>query len=143
MTRSHPLMDAGVIVGSLEESASLRPLIVETSILALAGTGITLLLFFLFRTYPISVLRNTLAMLSREKGRATVTLQSIGDGVISTDQEDRVLIINRMAEKITGWTQGEAAGKPIGEVFRPEGDVLVDLGGASRKIQSRQSPGAR
>ncbi len=140
MTRSHPLMDAGLIVGSLEASASLRPLIVETSILALAGTGITLLLFFLFRTYPNSVLRNTLAMLSREKGRAKVTLQSIGDGVISTDQEDRVLIVNRMAEKITGWTQGEAAGKPIDEVFRPEGDVLVDLGGASRKIQIDKAP---
>lgn len=140
MTRSHPLMDSGVIVGSLEESTSLRPLVVETAVLAMVGTGITLLLFFLFRTYPMAALRNALDMLSREKGRATVTLQSIVDGVISTDPEDRVLIVNRMAERITGWTQAEAAGKLIGEVFHPEGDVLVDRKGTSRKIEADKSP---
>jgi signal transduction histidine kinase len=140
MTRTHPLMDSGVIVGSIEESASLRPLIVETTVLGMAGSGITLLLFLLFRVYPISALRNALDMLSREKGRATVTLQSIGDGVISTDPEDRVLIVNRMAERITGWTQAEAAGKPIGEVFHPEGDVLVDRTGVSRRIEAGKSP---
>jgi signal transduction histidine kinase len=140
MTRSHPLMDSGVIVGSLEESTSLRPLIVESTVLAMAGMGIILLLFLLFRVYPVSALRKALDNLSREKGRATVTLQSIGDGVISTDPEDRVLIINRMAERITGWTQAEAAGKPIGEVFHPEGDVLVDRNEVSRTIEAGKSP---
>jgi signal transduction histidine kinase len=140
MTRSHPLMDSGVIVGSLEESASFRPLIVDSTVLATAGTGVTLLLFLLFRVYPISALRNALNMLSREKGRATVTLQSIGDGVISTDPEDRILIVNRMAEKITGWAQAEAVGKPIGEVFRPENDVLVDRNGVSHSIEAGKSP---
>ena len=140
MTRTHPLMDSGVIVGSIEESASLRPLIVETAILGIAGTGITLLLFLLFRVYPVSALRNALDMLSREKGRAAVTLQSIDDGVISTDPEDRVLFVNRLAERITGWTQAEAAGKPVGEVFHPEGDVLVDRNGVSRRIEAGKSP---
>ena len=140
MTRSHPLMDSGVTVGYLEERASLRPLVVGSSVLAIGGTGITLFLFFLFRTYPISALRDALDMLSREKGRATVTLQSIGEGVISTDPEDRVLIVNRMAERITGWTQADAAGKPIGEVFHPEVDVLVDRNGTSRRIEADKSP---
>ena len=140
MTRSHPLMDSGVIVGSIEEVASLRPLVVKSALLAMVGTGITLLLFFLFRTYPMTALRNALDMLSREKGRATVTLQSIGDGVISTDPEDRILIVNRMAERITGWTQAEAAGKPIREVYDPEGDVLVDRNGTSRRIEAGASP---
>ncbi len=140
MTRSHPLMDSGVIVGSIEESASLRPLIVESAVLAAVGTGITLILFVLFRVYPMTALRNALDMLSREKGRARVTLQSIGDGVISIDPEDRVLIVNRMAEEITGWSQGEAAGKPIGEVFPPEGGVLVDRNGVSRRIEAGKSP---
>jgi len=140
ITRTYPLMDSGVIVGSLEESASLRPLMIETTFLGMAGLGIALLLFFLFRTYPMAALRNALDMLSREKGRATVTLQSIVDGVISTDPEDRVLLVNRMAERITGWTQAEAAGKIIGEVFHPEGDVLVDRKGTSRKIEADKSP---
>ncbi len=140
MTRTHPLMDSGVIVGSLEESASLRPLIIETAVLGMGGLGITLLLFLLFRVYPMSALRNAHDLLSREKGRATVTLQSIVDGVISTDPEDRVLIVNRMAQRITGWTQAEAAGKPIGEVFHPEGDVLVDRNGVSHTIEADKSP---
>ena len=140
ITRSHPLMDSGVIVGSIDESASLRPLIVNSAILATAGTAITLVLFLLFRVYPMSALRNALDMLSREKGLAKVTLQSIGDGVISTDPEERVLIVNRTAERITGWTQADAAGKPIDEVFQPEGDVLVDRHGASRRVEAGKSP---
>jgi len=140
IAKSHPLMDSGVIVGFIEESASLRPLIVKTALLAGVGTGIALLLFLLFRVYPISALRNAHDLLSREKGRAKVTLQSIGDGVISTDPEDRVLIVNRAAERITGWTQAEAAGRPIGEVFHPEGDVLVDRIGGSRRIEAGKSP---
>jgi C4-dicarboxylate-specific signal transduction histidine kinase len=140
MTRSHPLTDSGVIVGSIEESASLRPLTGETAVIALVGTGFTLLLFLFFRTYPIAALRDALDKLSRERGRARVTLQSIGDGVISTDAEDRVLIVNRTAQRITGWTHDEAVGKPIGEIFRPEGDVLVDRNGVSRKIEADRSP---
>jgi signal transduction histidine kinase len=140
MTRSHPLTDSGVIVGSIEESASLRPLCGKTAVLALVGTGFTLLLFFFFRAYPMAALRDALDKLSRERGRAKVTLQSIGDGVISTDPEDRVLIVNRTAQRITGWTQDEAAGKPIGEIFRPEGDVLVDRNGVGRKIEADRYP---
>ena len=140
MTRTHPLMDSGVIVGSFEESSSLRPLIAGTTLLGAAMLGISMILFLLFRVYPISALRDALDMLSREKGRATVTLQSIGDGVISIDPEDRVLIVNRMAEKITGWAQTEAVGKSIGEVFRCEKDVLVDRYGVSHSIEAGRSP---
>ena len=140
ITRAHPLMDSGLVVGSLEATASVRPLILQTAAMATTGAGIILLLLFLFRTYPLTALRNALDMLSREKGRSRVTLQSIGDGVISTDAEDRVLIVNRMAEKITGWTQAEAAGKPIGEVFQPEGDVFADRKGGARRVETYKSP---
>ena len=138
--RSHPLMDAGLIVGSLEGTSSVRPLIRQTLVMAVVGAGVILLLLFLFRKYPLTALRSALDMLSREKGRSNVTLQSIGDGVISTDAEGRVLIVNRMAEKITGWTQVEAARKPIGEVFQPEGDVFVDRNGGARRIETVKSP---
>jgi PAS domain S-box-containing protein len=46
------------------------------------------------------------------------TLASIGDAVMSTDEEKRVRLLNPVAEGLTGWTQAEAQGKPIGEVFR-------------------------
>ncbi len=57
------------------------------------------------------------AALAEEKERLAVTLRSIGDGVITTDVEGRILLINKVAENLTGWTQQEAAGRPLTEVF--------------------------
>lgn len=55
--------------------------------------------------------------LEREKERLRITIASIGDGVISTDINGNVVILNKVAEKLTGWSQKEARGKPIEEVF--------------------------
>ena len=46
-----------------------------------------------------------------------VTLQSIGDAVLATDAEGRVTRLNAVAETLTGWTQAEAAGRPVADVF--------------------------
>jgi PAS domain S-box-containing protein len=56
--------------------------------------------------------------LAQEKERLAVTLRSIGDGVITTDLDGTVLLINNAAEALTGWTQQEAAGKPLAAVFQ-------------------------
>jgi diguanylate cyclase (GGDEF)-like protein/PAS domain S-box-containing protein len=55
-------------------------------------------------------------MAEREKLR--VTLRSIGDGVIATDAEGLVTLMNGMAETLTGWTADKAAGRPFAEVFQ-------------------------
>jgi PAS domain S-box-containing protein len=55
--------------------------------------------------------------LAAEKERLLVTLCSIGDGVIATDREGEILLINKVAEELTGWTKEEAIGKPCSEVF--------------------------
>lgn len=47
----------------------------------------------------------------------TVTLHSIGDAVLATDVDGRVTRLNPIAEKLTGWTQAEAAGRPVADVF--------------------------
>ncbi len=56
--------------------------------------------------------------LFREKQNAQITLQSIGDGVITTDAECRVEYLNPVAEELTGWALDAAAGRPIDEIFR-------------------------
>ncbi|MDP9012047.1 MAG: EAL domain-containing protein [Pseudomonadota bacterium] len=53
-----------------------------------------------------------------EKERAQVTLNSIGDAVVSTDGSGHVTYLNVVAETLTGWPQREAAGRPLEEVFR-------------------------
>ncbi len=64
--------------------------------------------------------RRAAAEQERERARrwAAQTLSSIGDGVITTDNEGRVSFLNRVASELTGWTPEEATGKPIQEVFR-------------------------
>jgi PAS domain S-box-containing protein len=47
-----------------------------------------------------------------------VTVGSIGDGVITTDNEGRVTYLNAVAESLTGWKQQDAAGQPLDTVFR-------------------------
>jgi diguanylate cyclase (GGDEF)-like protein/PAS domain S-box-containing protein len=56
--------------------------------------------------------------LFEEKERAQVTLDSIGDAVISTDADGRVTYVNAVAEALTGWSRQAAAGRPLVEVFR-------------------------
>ena len=46
-----------------------------------------------------------------------VTLHSIGDGVIATDSLACVTMLNPVAEQLTGWTQVQAMGRPVDEVF--------------------------
>lgn len=55
--------------------------------------------------------------LEGEKERLAVTLRSIGDGVISVDTAGRVVLLNRVAEQLCGWSQAEAEGRPLAEIF--------------------------
>ncbi len=60
--------------------------------------------------------------LREEKERLAVTLRSIGDGVITTDRAGRVMLMNRVAEELTGWLQEDAEGRPLDEVFHSFGE---------------------
>ncbi len=57
------------------------------------------------------------ADLMAEKERLLVTLASIGDAVIATGTDGRIVLMNRVAENLTGWLQAEAIGHPLSEVF--------------------------
>jgi diguanylate cyclase (GGDEF)-like protein/PAS domain S-box-containing protein len=52
-----------------------------------------------------------------EKQQALVTLESIGDAVITSNMQSKVTYLNPIAEKMTGWTKNDAVGKPLLEVF--------------------------
>ena len=52
-----------------------------------------------------------------EKERAQVTLNSIGEAVLTTDLSGRVTYLNPVGERMTGWSCEEAVGRPLAEVF--------------------------
>jgi diguanylate cyclase (GGDEF)-like protein/PAS domain S-box-containing protein len=56
--------------------------------------------------------------LFRERQLAEVTLNSIGDAVLTTDLTFNITSLNPIAEAMTGWTSSEAKGRPLEEVFR-------------------------
>ncbi|MBW1955377.1 MAG: PAS domain S-box protein [Deltaproteobacteria bacterium] len=78
--------------------------------------------------------REERAALHEAGERHLVTLMSVGDAVITTDPGGRVELMNPEAERLTGWTQDEARGKALDEVFR-----IINEG----KRQPVESPVAR
>jgi PAS domain S-box-containing protein len=56
--------------------------------------------------------------LQRQKELLSVTLSSIGDCVLVTDNEGRITFMNPVAEEVTGWRLSDAIGRPTTEVFR-------------------------
>jgi len=75
----------------------------------------------------ITTRKLTESKLAEERERLAVTLASIGDGVITTDTEGKVTLINQVAEQITGWDNGEAIGRPLIEVFHIINEVTRQL----------------
>jgi diguanylate cyclase (GGDEF)-like protein/PAS domain S-box-containing protein len=57
------------------------------------------------------------AIISKSEEQFKTTLLSVGDGVISVDEQGKVLILNHVAQELTGWNHEEAIGKPIQEIF--------------------------
>ncbi|MBF0199021.1 MAG: PAS domain S-box protein [Planctomycetes bacterium] len=66
----------------------------------------------------ITEMKNAELALEAEKERLAVTLRSIGDGVITTDTDGNILMLNKAAEKLTGWSTHEASGRPLPDVLK-------------------------
>ncbi len=62
--------------------------------------------------------RQRVEQLRRSEENLAITLQSIGDAVISTDANGNIARMNPTAERLTGWTLADAKGMPLTEVFR-------------------------
>lgn len=66
--------------------------------------------------------------LEEEKERLAITLRSIGDGVVATDSSGSVVLLNHVAEDLTGWSQEEARGRPVTEIVITT-EALMDFSG--------------
>ena len=67
--------------------------------------------------WDITELRELAASLAEDRSLLSVTLESIGDAVITTDARGRITWLNPVAERLTGWTSAEAIGRTLIDVF--------------------------
>ncbi len=93
-------------------------MVVLRLILAATIGAIALFLWQNTRTAYGQALYESQDQLKESLERRSITLKAIGDGVIATDNRGRIDLLNSMAEALTGWSHGEAIGKPLEEVFR-------------------------
>ncbi|HUB27364.1 MAG TPA: PAS domain S-box protein, partial [Tepidisphaeraceae bacterium] len=75
-------------------------------------------LVFVGALMDVTAAKEAQEKLRRSERRYAVTLSSIGDAVIATDDAAHVTFMNLVAEKLTGWQSADAMGRPITEVFR-------------------------
>ncbi|HQK56750.1 MAG TPA: PAS domain S-box protein [Methanolinea sp.] len=85
-------------------------------------------------------------LLAAEKELLSVTFNSITDGVISTDLDERVRYLNRAACHLTGWNPDEAAGQPLERIFpvtgsagQSEGSLLVGMSPQSGGLEVQRT----
>ncbi|RON89297.1 EAL domain-containing protein [Pseudomonas fluorescens] len=82
------------------------------------ATALGLIVLALLRTHKLLKQRHAFAQaLQLEKDRAHITLQSIGDGVITTDVNGAIDYMNPAAEAMTHWKSEHAAGLPLAALF--------------------------
>jgi len=62
--------------------------------------------------------QSAMQALAARQGEVTAILQSIGDGLIATDAAMRITFLNPVAEALTGWSDDQARGRSVAEVFR-------------------------
>jgi PAS domain S-box-containing protein len=136
------------------EKALLRQRAVEsnasakTAILWIAlGTGIGLLLIcgvFYLTQRNVRIRSEAAETVAKQGELLRVTLASIGDAVITTNLDARVTYLNAIAETLTGWKTGDAAGQPLDTVFRitteDNDTVLITKDGSHLPIDESIAP---
>ena len=102
---------------SAEVSTEMAEDLARRSFWRLVGHAALVLGALLLAAFSATKVRHTANQLFHEKELAEVTLHSIGDAVITTDALGRVEYLNPVAERYTGWTTAEAAGRPLRELL--------------------------
>lgn len=113
----------------LETDAALsdRATRLRTAVFLLCGAINLIVLYWGYRRTAETLKERDLALddvrrrrleLQRQKDLLAVTLASIGDCVIVTNDKGNITFMNRVAEQVTGWNAADAVSRPTTEIFR-------------------------
>jgi PAS domain S-box-containing protein len=83
-----------------------------------AFTHFSVFALYIFLSFIISRLRKIQDRLSAQRDLLKVTLESIGDGVIATNEAGSISFMNPTAEDLTGWREEESRGEDLSTIFR-------------------------
>jgi PAS domain S-box-containing protein len=144
LTVSHPLYDAGEVVGSMEISSSLRPLLFRTAMVSLVSLVIGLAVYLTLRFFPLRALSTAMLGIYEEKERALALLNNIPDIAWLKDRDDRYIAVNgpfgRMCgihpREVTGKTDREIWPAELAEGYRAEDREVVKTG-RSKQIEEQ------
>ncbi|MEO5659904.1 MAG: PAS domain-containing sensor histidine kinase [Polaromonas sp.] len=119
LARESKLMDSGKVVGRFEIMRDLRPLLIESGLVTLLGIFLGAMVLVVLRVFPLRALKLALETLANEKERAEITLQAIGDAVVTIDGQGTVQSFNTAAEKVFGYAAAEVVGHSV-KMLMPE-----------------------
>jgi PAS domain S-box-containing protein len=111
ITRSLPLLDAGVRVGSIEISRSMQPLVFHTTLLVLVLLPVAFLGFQMLRTVPLQAIHRSERALRRQRDTAQRYLDVAEVAVVLLDARGNVSLVNRKGAEILGRPEAEVVGK--------------------------------
>ena len=152
ITITVPIFVSGEKAGAVKAKRSVRDIMLETIFAGILASAFGFGLYLLFRSYPLRLLKEALTGLSAEKEKTETTLSSIGEGVITIDREGRIVYMNPVAERCTGWRSDEVLGRNLKDCYvtrreseRMESEVhtlctLLSRNGDQQTIEEVWSP---
>jgi PAS domain S-box-containing protein len=136
LTRSWPVLDAGLTVGHVEVTRSLRPVAVRAGILALVLAPLALLAFGLLRILTGRAIRDGEEALRSSEARFRALTEHATDMILVFDAEKRIQYWSRSAEETLGWRSEEVLGRRLTElgIIHPDDAPLLEE--AQRDVDS-------
>ena len=111
ITTSLPIFDAGVAVGSVQITRSLRPAVLRTVAFALALLPLGFIVFAVIRTIPLRAIRRSAEALTRSEARFRALIEKSTDMIVLLDAQMRIQFWSPSATETMGWTAEEMRGR--------------------------------
>lgn len=144
LTVTHDLFDSGDVVGQIEITTSLRPLLMQTIVVGIISTLFGLAIFVILKSFPLRALDRALHSVYEEKERALAILNNIPDIAWLKDKESRYIAANEPYARLCGVPVAEIPGKSdfdlwpeeLAELYRAGDQEVVITGKTLEREES-------